>query len=197
MRRLPEKQKKDIEKELRTLIEDMIAEREEAGEDGREAKVRAVLNEMGNPAKLAKSYRSDRDCLIGGEYYDSYCYLLKIVLICTAVGIVISNLVSAVVHVVEAEGATAQVWDDMRNIGEIPMILVGIFGFITLILAVMERKHVRVKVSVPDTDWSLDKLPLIPYKKAVISRGNLLSEWCWASCSAYCSFLPRILSAPG
>lgn len=170
VRRLPEKQKKDIEQELRTLIDDMIAEREEAGNGNREEITRAVLNELGNPAKLAKGYRGEHDCLIGGEYYDSYCYITKIVLICTAAGILISNIVSAIVHVVEAEGMTGGIWEDMSNIGSIPIVLVSVFGFITLVYALMERNH--VKVSPADTGWSLEKLPRIPSKKAVISRGE-------------------------
>lgn len=170
VRRLPEKQKKDIEKELRTLIEDMIAEQEEAGETDREKCTKSVLNSLGSPAKLARSYRGENDCLIGGEYYGSYCYILKIVLICTAVGIFISNVVSSVVQVVETEENAVSLWSDMLNIEPILPALIQVFGVITLIYALMERKH--VKVNVGDAEWSLEKLPHIPYKKATISRGE-------------------------
>lgn len=168
VKRLPEKQRKDIEEELRTLIEDMIAEREENPAMTQEECAKAVLNELGNPAKLARSYRGEHDSLISGEYYDNYCFVLKIVLICAGVGILISNIVSAVIHVVELEGITSEVWSDMVNIGAIPMAMIFAFGAVTLIFAGMER----YQVSMNEQAWSLDKLPQIPYKKAVISRGE-------------------------
>lgn len=170
VRRLPEKQKKDIEKELGTLIEDMIEERMESGELSKEECVKSVLEELGNPAKLAKSYRGENDCLIGGEYYDSYCYVLKIVLICTMAGVLISNIVSAVIHVVETEGMMQGIWNDVVNVANIPMALFQVFGVITLIYAVMERNH--VKVTANEAAWTLKNLPEIPYGKAVISRGE-------------------------
>lgn len=172
VRRLPEKQKKDIEQELRTLIEDMVMEKEEAdgGSGDREKYVKEVLEELGNPAKLARSYRGEHDSLISGVYYDSYCYILKIVLICGGIGIVVSNVVSAIIHVVEAEGLTTSIWNDMLGIGSLPTVLIGIFGWITLGYAILERNHVKLNVN--EEVWTIDKIPQVPYKKAVISRGE-------------------------
>jgi uncharacterized membrane protein len=55
-KKLPEKQRGDIEKELRSLIGDMLADRvgeNEASSDDMEA----VLIELGNPNELADQYR--------------------------------------------------------------------------------------------------------------------------------------------
>lgn len=196
VRRLPEKQKKDIEQELRTLIEDMIAEKEEAGTPDREECIKAVLNELGSPVKLARSYRGEHDYLISGEYYDSYCFILKIVLICTTAGMLISNIVSAVVHV--AEGMAADVWNDMldlgSNLGSIPMVLIQVFGVITLIYAIMERNHVKVNVN--EQAWTLESLPQIPYKKAVISRGESAAGIVFGILVAIIfTFAPQLLGA--
>ncbi len=168
VRHLPDKQKKDIEQELTSLIDDMVEERLESGTESRTAGIKAVLNKLGDPAKLARSYRGENACLIGGEYYDSYCFVLKIVLLCAGVGMLISNIVSAMIHVVAAEGITAGVWNDMAGIGAIPRVLLGLFGAITLVYAIMERKHVKIEMG--EAVWTLEKLPQIPYKKAVISR---------------------------
>lgn len=172
IRRLPEKQRTDIEQELKSLIEDMIEERMEAGEADRETCVKAALNQLGSPAKLARSYRGEHDSLISGEYYDNYCFVLKTVLICAGVGILVSNIMSAVIHAVtyvgETEGIIEIMTNDMINIGFIPTALIEIFGVVTLIYAIMERNH--VKVTTDKTPWSWEKLPSIPLKKAVISR---------------------------
>ena len=169
IRRLPEKQKKDIEQELRSLIDDMIEEQSESGES-REQCVKTVLTELGSPAKLARSYRNENNALISGEYFDNYCYILKIVLICTAIGLLISNVVSAVIHVIEMENVPSVLWNDMLNIGMLPSALIQVFGWITLGYAVLERSH--VKINTDTKTWSLDKLPDIPYKKSMISRGD-------------------------
>ena len=95
VRRLPEKQRKDIEEELRTLIEDMLEERK--GDGGAE-EVEAVLSELGDPAKLAMKYRGEEAHLIGGEYYPIYCQILKLVLICVGVGVTISAVVHWIVQ---------------------------------------------------------------------------------------------------
>lgn len=175
VRRLPEKQREDIEQELRSLIEDMIEARMEEIGENREKCVREVLNELGNPAKLARSYRGENSYLIGGEYYDSYCFVLKIVLVCAGVGILISALISSIVQIAQAQRPMEKIWlENIASIGNIPMVLIQIFGIITLIYAVMERK--RVKMTAMETAWTLEKLPEIPYKKAVISRGDSAVE---------------------
>src|SRR3546814_3153315 len=52
LRALPEDKRADIEKELRTSIADAIDARTETGEPAAEAE-RAVLQELGDPARLA------------------------------------------------------------------------------------------------------------------------------------------------
>lgn len=188
VRRLPEKQRKDIEQELRTLIEDMIEERldrEEApgtgyGQTGgtnqeesrREECVKAVLSELGNPLKLAGSYLGENACLISGEYYDSYCFVLKIVLICVGAGIIAASIVSILADGIST-GMTSDLWNSLVNIVSLPMALVTAFGIVTLIYAVMERNQVKVRAG--EEPWTLEKLPQIPYKKAVIHKGDCVA----------------------
>ena len=76
LRSLPDRQRQDIEAELRALVADA---RREAGVDADSAE-RQVLTELGAPARLAASY-SDRSLnLIGPEFYLDYVRVLTVLL---------------------------------------------------------------------------------------------------------------------
>ena len=132
VRRLPEKQRKDIEEELRTLIEDMLEER--PGDGGAE-EVEAVLSELGDPAKLAMKYRGEEAHLIGGEYYPIYCQILKLVLICVGVGVAISAVVHWIVQLPAQEegmnGVVNGVVDGFVSLGSLPEALLAAFGLLS------------------------------------------------------------------
>ena len=84
VRRLPKDQRKDIELELRALIDDML------GGAAEESEVAGVLQNLGKPADLARRYRESEPCVVGPENYETYRLVLKIVLICVGVGIAVS-----------------------------------------------------------------------------------------------------------
>ncbi|WP_309120898.1 permease prefix domain 1-containing protein [Paenibacillus sp.] len=79
--RLPERQRKDIDKELRGLIEDMLEERVASGRTQRDerAAVEEVLTELGDPAALAEKYRGRPRYVIAPELTDAYIAVLKVV----------------------------------------------------------------------------------------------------------------------
>ena len=170
VRRLPEKQREDIRKELITLIEDMLEERQDNGKSEKE-NVEAVLRELGSPATLADKYRGEKQYLIGGEYYDIYLQVLKIVLICVAAGLLVAAGVSFCVHSLDpnmqVDGLISVMEDGIASIVAIPGACLQAFGVLTLVFAVMERKQVKLQ---DKTDWKLEELPAIPAKKALISR---------------------------
>ena len=170
-RRLPEKQRKDIEDELRTLIEDMLEERQENGQS-EEKNIEEVLTELGEPALLAEKYRGEKAHLIGGEYYPLYCQILKVVLICVGVGVLVSAIVSFFVSAVEmdADGMMKLVQDGFIDFAVIPSALIQAFGWVTLVFFFLERE--QIKLQDIKTPWSLNSLPEIPYKKAVIDKGD-------------------------
>lgn len=168
-RRLPEGQRSDIEKELRSLIEDMIEER---GNGDEERIVRDVLEELGDPAKLAAKYRGDQGHLIGGEYYPVYCQVLKIVLLCVAVGIGIASCVQiflAIGGIATGEGPHT-IKDGFDVFFNIPEVMFNVFAGITIIFFLMERYHAKLESK--ETKWNISKLPSIPTKKAMISRSE-------------------------
>ena len=65
-RRLPEKDREEVKKELRANIYDMLPEN--AGNE----QVKKVLYELGSPASLAEKYRQKPRYLISPAYYDEY-----------------------------------------------------------------------------------------------------------------------------
>jgi len=75
-RHLPEKDRGDIEAEIRSTLEDGIEERGGANE----ANIKSVLQEFGDPALLAEKYSSSKRYLIGPLWYDGYIETLKRVL---------------------------------------------------------------------------------------------------------------------
>lgn len=73
-RRLPEKDREDVKKELRANIYDMLPEG--AGDEA----VKKVLYELGSPASLAEKYRTRPRYLISPAYFDEYITALKWIL---------------------------------------------------------------------------------------------------------------------
>lgn len=177
-RRLPKAQRGETAMELRELIGDMAEEK---------GSVEAALTALGDPAVFAGQYRGDSRCLIGPEYYDQYVWLLKIVLSCVLFGVLVASVVSGVL---EIQGAGFSVLVDtlvkimVNAVGNTLISCLGAFGGLTLVFAVMERLNSkealrqaactdRQKFAAGDTMvWTPGKLPPIPEKKAVISRGD-------------------------
>lgn len=170
VRRLPEKQREDLKKELITLIEDMLEERMDNGKSEKE-NVEAVLRELGSPAVLADKYRGEKQCLIGGEYYNTYIQVLKIVLTCVAAGMVIAAGVSFCVHSIvpgmEVNGLVNVIEEGIIGIASIPGACIQAFGILTLIFVILERNQVKLQ---DKGDWKLEELPTVPEKKAMLSR---------------------------
>lgn len=90
-RNLPAKNHEDIEKEIRTLVEDMLDDASNvAGRAPDESMVVEVLKKLGSPEKVAASYAPPR-YLVGPAYFSTFLMVMKIVatvlLVLSAVGI--------------------------------------------------------------------------------------------------------------
>ncbi|HKY55046.1 MAG TPA: permease prefix domain 1-containing protein [Anaerolineales bacterium] len=80
-RYLPEKERGDIEAEIRSMLEDMIDERnQQTGKPVHDEVVVAVLEELGDPKLLAQKYAPAKRYLIGPDWYEAYVETLKRVL---------------------------------------------------------------------------------------------------------------------
>ncbi len=180
VRRLPKEQREEVRMELAALIEDMW---EDAGS------MDDVLTKLGDPAEFAKKYPDTGRHLIGPDYYDTYIWFLKIVLLCTAIPVTVVAAIEGVregagladSHMVQA-AVTSAIHGITNGILNLVISLVGAFGGVTLTFAVMERQKVKLDLkeqknwSVDDLNggWTPSRLTPVPHKKAIISRGDSL-----------------------
>lgn len=166
-RRLPAAQRDEIKKELQGLIEDMLAERTEY--PGRED-INAVLQELGNPRKMADKYREARQYLIGPEYFGMYIFLLKIVLGAVALGMTIALSIgfatSPPASVAEGVGTFAS---------SVFMALLQAFAWLTLGLALADR-FAGKQIIFPDEDWRPSELPPVPAENVIIKRSEPIAS---------------------
>lgn len=80
-RRLPEKERAEVSRELKSNIYDMLPDHPD------EEAIKKVLNSLGSPAALAEKYRQNPRYLISPAYFDEYTRALKWVL--PLVGVVV------------------------------------------------------------------------------------------------------------
>ena len=161
LRSLPERQRQDIEAELRALIADAIDDRREAGVDADSAE-RQVLTELGAPARLAASYSERSLYLIGPEFYLDYVRVLKL-LLSTLVPLwfVIFALVTF------ADGSPAAVAFGGALYSALETAL-SIAFFTTLTFAIIERvSAVRTKRKI---SWDPSSLPEVSDKRGQVKE---------------------------
>ena len=150
LRRVPEQQRADIDRELRASIADAVDARVDTGEE-RDTAVTATLTELGDPDKLADGYAGRLGYLIGPELYTPWRRLTKLLLT-----VVLPIVVVVLVGIDLVDG---------RSFGEVigtavtTTLNVGVnmAFWTTLIFAIVERNgdaKQRLKLT-----WSVDDLP--------------------------------------
>ncbi len=191
VRRLPKGQREEVGMELRELIGDMLEQtvsEEKSDTTQRSEAMKKVLAELGDPAELAKRYRDEADYLIGPEYYDTYIWFLKVVLLCTLIPTLAMSLLEEIGGIsvgveqsyigIVVEKITACLVNGITNS---LISCVSVFGVITLVFAVMERQKVKLERKITGNvivdsmgkkEWNPGDLTSIPHKKAIIDRGD-------------------------
>jgi len=162
VKRLPQEQREDIEKELRGLIDDMLAAR---SENPTREDAAAVLKELGRPFELAAKYRGTGRYLIGPEYYAVYELVLKIVLAATAGGMALSQIIGNIVTPPESIFAAIGMF-----FGSIFSGLMQAFAWVTVVFALIE--HFAKGKFYPEADWNPEDLPPVPEQRAIIRRSE-------------------------
>lgn len=156
---IPERQRADTERELRSSIADGIEDRIAAGDDATAAE-RAVLEGLGDPIRLAAGMSGSPLHLIGPELFIEYRRLLTMLL-------VISMPIVGVVQV----GVALAGGDDLVGslvAGAIGAWTVGvhIFFWVTLTFAAIERfdamRDARTEIVRASGRWTVDRLPALP-----------------------------------
>ena len=169
---LPERMKADIEKEIRSLIEDNLED--ESQKTGRpideEMKVE-ILKRLGPPAKVAASYLPPR-YLIGPELYPHFLTTLKIVLVVVAI--------VSTIGVGASLGANPEISNNVieiisRLFTEILSSLVTAAGSVVLIFAIIQIAVPNLKLTVKEMKWDPRALYKIVDPERV-SVGSTITE---------------------
>ncbi len=169
-RRLPEKQRVDVAKELQAEIEEMIEDRS-GGKASRKQVAYDVLVELGSPSRLADSYRERPRYLIGPDYYEPYLFLLK------TIYIVVLPLLGFIIWMTEAMTASHTA---LSLFVKIAGVLLGasihIFFWTTLSFVFVQK----VAAGQPhDHGWKPEDLPELPPEQEV-TRGESFFAIAWS-----------------
>jgi hypothetical protein len=133
-RRLPRKNRGDIEAEIRSILQDMLDERsQKAGKPVDEEMTLEVLKAYGAPEKIAATYQGER-YLIGPRMYPTFTLVLRIALVVIGV-LALIGLGVALSHTLNPEDAVQTV---LNAIGNFLASGMTALGNIVLIFAIIE-----------------------------------------------------------
>jgi len=171
-RRLPDRMRADVERELHSLLIDALEERTGRVTDFTEDEQVAVLEEFGPPEQMANKYRPRPRYVIGPKVFDLYLLVVGVV---AGAGL-LAAVITAIVSLVGA-GSQPSVFDLLLQTATIFMnIALSGVGSTTLVFALLER-------AIPDEEFKLDEdekwnprdLPVIEARDE-IKRGGLIVE---------------------
>ena len=168
LRRVPEQQRADIDRELRASIEDAVEARVEAGEAPDEA-VENTLTDLGDPDKLADSYANRPNYLIGPELFGVWRRLMTM-LFTTVLPLVVA--ISVVLQLVDDPDIGKVIGD---AIGTILAVGVHLAFWTTAVFAIVERTgYGKAELR---TTWTLKDLPR--YEPRAMTRMQLAAFLVW------------------
>ena len=156
LRGIPERQRKDVEGELRSSIDDAVEDRVAAGED-RAAAEKEVLEGLGNPTRLAAEYAGRPLHLIGPELFLVYRHLLL------RLAAIVVPVVFVVLTAVELMSGGSYVGALVDGLGGALTVGVHLAFWVTLVFAFLERadaaRDARTEIVGATGRWTVDMLP--------------------------------------
>ncbi len=180
-RRLPEKLREDIALELRSTIEDMLPEHFSEDE------VKEALSKLGDPARLAASYRDTPMHLIGPKVYDAYLWTMKMIV---PWAILITILVHVVETIVLFSGEESILSVVIKSIGiiiaNIIHVLIQTFFWVTIVFIFIERIGLAKSngsITTYGSEWTPEQLKYVHVisKKKVIPRSEIIFGLVWTA----------------
>ncbi|MCE9646569.1 MAG: hypothetical protein K8S20_11275 [Chloroflexi bacterium] len=169
------KGREDIEKELRSTLEDMLEERaEKQGGSADEAMEIELLKEYGSPDEVATTY-NPHPYLIGPRIFPLFLKILKIVLLSTAFGMTIVMIIELITQTPLMGSEFTEILGD--GLGNILSTVISASGYVVLIFAIIERTVPDLGISKEDFDekWDPASLAKEPDPNSV-NRGELIAE---------------------
>jgi len=167
-RHLPEKDRADIEAEIRSMLEDTLEERSERsrqnGTPVDEKIIIETLEELGDPRLLASRYAPAKRYLIGPGWYDVYIKTLQRVLF-----IVLPIFAAVTFMLTLAEDPLDFIDAVGEAVGSAFDVGLQIWFWMTLVFVFMERSDAIPNESLnPDTRaWTVAQLPELPRKRQI------------------------------
>jgi len=177
-RRLPAKQRADIEKELRSLIMDNLDDITKCEREPTEDEVKEVLKNLGSPAEVAREYRSGQRQIIGPAFYDTYLLVVLIALCATAFGLLVSNTVLVVQQMLPFGEAALSY---LKTILTMIPSLASAFGYVTIVFIILDKvvkKPVNIDLN-DESEWTPDQLPKAPERTERVKMGEQIAEICF------------------
>jgi len=152
-RQLPQKNRADIEAEIRSALEDMLEERSrQAGRPVDDELILATLQEYGSPEKVAASYQGER-YLVGPRLYPAFIKVIQIVL--PIMGVL--ALLGLGISLGRQEASALGIVDTIsKAIAEFLGSMISALGSITIIFALLERFIPNLKVK--EATWDAHSL---------------------------------------
>lgn len=168
-RHLPRRGRADIERELRSLLQDAVEERA-AGEPATDLTVVKVLTDFGSPETMAAQYHSQQ-VAIGSRLFPVFRLVVTVVLAVMAV----LHVVLMVLALVGGDSAepVSTIWNLLLNFGQSALVSIGV---ITLIFLAIERfaGH-ELDALAESAEWDPYELPPVD-DPSRINRGEVLAE---------------------
>lgn len=153
-RRMQGNARRDVAKELESIISDMLDERCQ-GSAPTEQDVRIILAQLGTPNELYAKYDSNANkYLIGPEYFSKYAFVLKIV------GISVLGAIALAMGIVSVINNTPFILSFLQLVAASTVGLFMGFAVVTLVFAVFEWRH--IKLDDFSSDDTIDNLPPVP-----------------------------------
>ncbi|MEA4964916.1 MAG: hypothetical protein VB055_03700 [Oscillospiraceae bacterium] len=172
-RRLPEKDRKDVGKELKSNIYDMLPDRAE------EAEIKAVLYELGAPASLAEKYRQKPRYLISPAMYDDYVRVLKWVLPLVGVVVLVIGMILGAIDAIKDGMVDFSVFMSSLLKNGISMGVSAVFQALvwtTVGFAIAERSGARENKG-SKQEWTIEALPdILPNDNVRIPLSDSIPE---------------------
>jgi hypothetical protein len=190
-RHLPEKTHADIEKEIRSTLEDMLEDRSRTtGRPVDDDMIVEVLKEFGSPGKVAASYLPER-YLIGPQLYPYFLMVMKIALL---VAFIVA-LISLSVGILRADPTIdAIISSIIQSVLNAAGIAITIIGNVVLVFAIMERTLPHAEIKELSPEWDPRTLPEETSKSERVNTGNLIGEIVFTVAALLIfNFYPQIL----
>jgi hypothetical protein len=168
LRRVPEQQRTDIDRELRASIADAVDAMVDAGETY-DATVERALLALGDPNQLADSYAGRRTYLLGPEFFGAWRRLLTMLYTVVLPIIIASVIVAEVIDGASFGETVGTVLTAVLTAG------VHLAFWTTLVFVVFERTGLDRKQL--GMTWHPENLP--EYKKGTGANAQLVVDLSW------------------